>query len=513
MLPKINYLQVSKSNQGAQDIEACKSDSGSSKLSQASTQSSDAPKTGVGLHMMIFTLLGTRLGTGIVGVPYATLQVGFVVAIIMQIAYIPISIFAIWLLIQAKNVSGKSSISELGIYWYGRYSVYFINFFVGIAQFGFWMIFFIVFGDVAGGLIEKIGLLTEILSHRVFTHSLLGISLVYLILLKDIKSLRYAGLVILSLITLFLLLFILHYFISNPNPEKEVEHENIFFSIKTVQAIPTFLATYAFHVTFFSALSTLRNPTDKKGLWAIIASKFIAFSVYVISPAIAFELYGHKVGTNMLKNVSQESGILPTILQIIFLVIAVMHIPIIFYIGKENVLIVFDQLTRGSYTPKLKKNEERKPIDKADLAHIDAEHHPVIANDKYKSPVIISPEKIVAKAEVKEEIIPDITFSKTDIKTYLGMKPVFYYLITLVCFLTIVVCSIVVGDVGIFFKIIGWTVGAFIYFIAPATFYIISVKKTKTELKTVLDKLTYIGAWAMTAAGFLVSLIFITLFI
>jgi amino acid permease len=318
------------------------------------------------------------------------------------------------------------------------------------------MIFFIVFGDISGGLIEKMGFLTDILTSRLFTHSLLAFSLLYLILLKDIKSLRYAGLVILSLITLFLLLFILHYFVSDPKPKDKVDHKNMFFSMKTIEAIPTFLSTYSFHVTYFSAFSTLKNPTDKNGLCAITASKLIAFSVYMISPAIAFELYGEKVGTNMLKNVSEESGVLPTILQIIFLIIAVLHIPIIFYVGKENILIAFDQMTRGSYNPKIEKIEERKAIDKADLAHIDHELHPVISNDKYKSPVENSPEKIDVNSESKnKDIISEITFTKIDHKAYLGMKPVFYYLITLGCFLLIVVCSIVVGDVGIFFKIIG----------------------------------------------------------
>ena len=71
---------------------------------------------GVGLPSMIFTLLGTRLGTGIVGVPYATLQVGFLFALVFQVLYIPLSVFSIWLLLQAKSLTGKNSISELGIY-------------------------------------------------------------------------------------------------------------------------------------------------------------------------------------------------------------------------------------------------------------------------------------------------------------------------------------------------------------------------------------------------------------
>lgn len=138
------------------------------------------------------------------------------------------------------------------------------------------MIFFIVFGDIAGGLFKKIGFQAELFSSRVFTHCLLGVLLLYLILQKDLKNLRYAGLAILFLIGVFLLLFILHYLLSKPNPEKEVQHSNIHLDMKTLEAIPTFLTTYAFHATFFSALSTLKNPTDGKGLCAFITSGVIA---------------------------------------------------------------------------------------------------------------------------------------------------------------------------------------------------------------------------------------------
>ena len=89
---------------------------------------------------------------------------------------------------------------------------------------------------------------------------------------------------------------------------------------------------------------------------------------------IAFELFGQGVDSNMLKNIAEESGVLPLILQSIFMIVAVMHIPIIFFIGKESILIVFDQLTRGSYTKGTQKitskvsNKESQNPDLQDFA-------------------------------------------------------------------------------------------------------------------------------------------------
>jgi amino acid permease len=314
------------------------------------------------------------------------------------------------------------------------------------------MIFFIVFGDTAGGIFKKIGFQTEILSSRVFTHCLLGVLLLYLTLKKDLKSLRYSGIVILIFIGVFLILFVLHFFISNPDPEKKVKHSEMNFTMKTIEAIPTFLTIYAFHVTFFSALLTLKNPTDNKGLCAFITSSLIVFSVYIISPLIAFELYGEDVGTNMLKNVSDEPGVLPTILQVLFLIIAVMHIPVVFYIGKENVLIAFDQLTRGSYTQKETKLESKRTQDMDKNQNPDLEAQNSESNGAHHSSVENSPKHSTNKNETKEETSKAISVVKSNPKAYLGMNPVFYYLITLFCFLLTIVTSIIIGDVAIYFK-------------------------------------------------------------
>jgi amino acid permease len=375
------------------------------------------------------------------------------------------------------------------------------------------MIFFIVFGDVAGGLIQKLGFENAFLSSRLFTHSLLGISLIYLILLKDIKSLRYAGLIILTLIGVFMILFTVHYLMSNPDSEKEVKHSEMNFDLNMIASIPTFLTTYAFQATFFSAFSTLKNQTNKNGICADILGKLVAFIVYILSPVIAFQLYGENVSTNMLKNVAEESGVLPTILQILFLIIAVMHIPLIFYIGKENVLIMFDQLTRGSYSQKPVISLAKNTQEKAEAAVADIENQ--VANENNVIPRVAENSTNLANKNIEDQGSnqPKLEIKKSNSKAYLEMKPFYYYLITLICFFMVVVVSIVVGDVAIFFKIIGCTVGAFLIFIGPASFYIISVKKTKTPLKTIGEKCTYLGACLFIVVGMLESLIIITIFI
>lgn len=184
---------------GSESREANVADSSSSEIVIKPNKDLDEEINphGVKPIFMTLTLMGTRMGGGVVGIPHATNQLGYVFALVLQILYLPIGIFSIWLLLQAKTITKRASLSDLGIYCYGNVSIYLMNILIALAQLGFPIIFFIVFGDVAGGLIERVNEGSSFWSSRLFTHSLLGILLLYLILQKEIQRLKYAGLVIL----------------------------------------------------------------------------------------------------------------------------------------------------------------------------------------------------------------------------------------------------------------------------------------------------------------------------
>lgn len=74
----------------------------------------EAPPKGVGVLFMMFTLLGTRLGAGIVGVPSATQKLGYVFALCMQIGLVPVGMFSTNLLLTLRNMTGRSSLGDLG---------------------------------------------------------------------------------------------------------------------------------------------------------------------------------------------------------------------------------------------------------------------------------------------------------------------------------------------------------------------------------------------------------------
>eukprot|EP00345_Euplotes_harpa_P018546 CAMPEP_0168335150 /NCGR_PEP_ID=MMETSP0213-20121227/10724_1 /TAXON_ID=151035 /ORGANISM="Euplotes harpa, Strain FSP1.4" /LENGTH=194 /DNA_ID=CAMNT_0008339995 /DNA_START=817 /DNA_END=1401 /DNA_ORIENTATION=+ len=190
---------------------------------------------------------------------------------------------------------------------------------------------------------------------------------------------------------------------------------------------------------------------------AALLANITLFMVYFFAPLIAIGLYGHNVKSDMIKSVSSDSGVIPVVLMFLFLVIAAMHIPIIFFIGKEAILIIFYELTKHT----------------AKQVEVDANGKTVpdksVEVDKSSSEPQSEEQKVENQESNQEQIDTPVQYSKQNEKSdkisvippnskeYLNMKPVYYYVITLCCYGIVVLLSIVVGDVKVFFGIIGST--------------------------------------------------------
>ena len=201
---------------------------------------------GAGVFFWTLSLIGSRMGGGIVGLPFATQNIGFVTSLVIQIIYSITAALSMLLLLKVREITGESSLSSIGYFCFGRISIFFINTLTAITQLGFPIIFFIVFGDVAGGLIEKVNTSgISFWSSRWFTHTILAVTMIYLILQKDIHSLRYTGFLLLILIAIFLFLYFIHYLTSFPHPTTTFEETTL--NIKFFASLPTIIASYSVH--------------------------------------------------------------------------------------------------------------------------------------------------------------------------------------------------------------------------------------------------------------------------
>lgn len=225
---------------------------------------------------------------------------------------------------------------------------------IALAQLGFPIIFFIVFGEVSTTLLGRFDALEGTFwASKEFTKPLLGLAMLYLVLQKEVHSLKYAGFILLLFIMVFFILFGVHYFVSDPDPERPVDLTETKLDVEFFASFPTILSSYGIQTSFFTAFHSMKRKTAKNGMIASSSAILIMFVVYMVTPLISYGLYGADVDKDLMKNIDRETEVLPTILQCLFLVITVMHIPIIFFIGKEAVLIMFDEATRRSYSKQM----------------------------------------------------------------------------------------------------------------------------------------------------------------
>lgn len=292
--------------------------------------------------------------------------------------------------------------------------------------------------------------------------------------------------------------------ISDPDPEPDADHLDTKLSWKFFAAIPTFLTIYTFQTSFFSAFAALKYKTKKNGLLADGGGRIIAFFTYTTSPLIAFGLYGKTIKSNLLLNVAKDSGAIPIILMFLFMIIAFLTISIVFYVGKEAVLIMFDEITRGTYSGRyLKKKKEDVPKEPENSRSVNSHNSneeevdhsqqvPEVEQESEREPQ--QPQADTTVEEKEKEFIPNM-------KEYLTMRPIYYYSIVLTCWVIVVILSIVVGDVSVFFGIIGSLTSNFTIFIGPGSFYVIIHYKKKLGFPTRWSKIKYGIAWVYAVFG------------
>jgi amino acid permease len=106
----------------------------------------------------MLTYVGTIIGGGVVGLPIAFYYTGIAFGIIMNLLCALGSVYSVYLLIRAKNITGLSSYSELGYYCYGRASIFLINVLIAGATAGIPIAYFMIFGHICPSILISIGI-------------------------------------------------------------------------------------------------------------------------------------------------------------------------------------------------------------------------------------------------------------------------------------------------------------------------------------------------------------------
>lgn len=195
--------------------------------------------------------------------------------------------------------------------------------------------------------------------------------------------------------------------------------------------------------------------------------------MYIIVSFVALLKYGTGLEDNVLKNVSDSDGWIPIVISFVFLLIAMMHIPIVLFVGKEALLIMVDEIMRKSYS-----NTPRPVLDNA--------------------------------YNLRDSINVPRNEADGEGKAYLTMHPIVFYGISIMVYCLIVMAACLLNDITIVFGFIGSIAGSYLIFLAPSQFYLMSIYNEGAEVATWRKLL----AWIFMIFGFFVmfACLFATIF-
>jgi len=77
-----------------------------------------------------------------------------------------------------------------------------------------------------------------------------------------------------------------------------------------------------------------------------------AFFVYIMISVLTLLIFGSGVHNDVLINISDSNFQFKYLLLVLYLVISAMHMPMVFFAGKEAVLNIYIHLTHGNLTEK-----------------------------------------------------------------------------------------------------------------------------------------------------------------
>ena len=256
--------------------------------------------------------------------------------------------------------------------------------------------------------------------------------------------------------------------------------------------------------------------------------------------------------SNLLLSIAADEGAIPVILLFIFLIVAVVQVPIIFFNGKEALMAIISEALYKTYSNIMNKDKVNKDLnldvpneyvinhdqsqlednkesqhegqnephheDNKESEHYnnyetnqdiknpknhnqqDEENHEVHRASEIKK---VSPEDHDTHNENKNPQKDVAHADASHQQEYLKhIKWYTYYPVTIIAYVIIILLSIVVGDVKLFFGLLGSIVSCFFAIAGPGTFYIIAIHKLKLKIDSPLKILLYVMAWIYVVVGY-----------
>ena len=218
----------------------------------------------------------------------------------------------------------------------------------------------------------------------------------------------------------------------------------------TFSSFCTISVAFFYQINTFPVFDALKEQTTEEFSKAQTRGLLFSILVYFMISFLGIYLFGPNLESSVLLNFGQPAYFNPntgkpywesTVIQFAFMIVLLCHIPYLFYIGKESLCCLFDELHRRSISSVLKAK------------------HPELVDE-------IEP-------AINEE--NNVSIVETNRLAYKDMDTAYYLLCTFSLYFLELFLATTVGDISIIFAFISaFTISALAFWF-PGYYYLLSV--------------------------------------
>jgi amino acid permease len=178
---------------------------------------------------------------------------------------------------------------------------------------------------------------------------MIGLLLVPLVIMRELKELKVISMTLFAGIGIFLSLFIFQMIKYGLKENKDVDY-SIYWEAKFDTALLTsfaiILVGYGFQQNLFPLFMSLQGNTQQKNKQSkrsIILALSATLIVYMSVGILCLYDFGSELSGNVLDNIDKEVNWSSYVIRSAFLIVLACHIPYIFFSGKESLLIMIEE--------------------------------------------------------------------------------------------------------------------------------------------------------------------------
>lgn len=271
-----------------------------------------------------FNLCSATLGAGSLSLPYAFRCSGLVLALVLLVLGALSTVFSIFLLVEARRLTGKQSYEELAHFLFGKRFEWLVEFAIILFCFGTAAAYIIAIGDILEPVAEAIGV-PSWFNRYLLMCAFWALVMFPLSMVEKVNSLTWTSLMGVISITFLVIAAAFHAF-QTIGEEGWRTGETTYFNggAQLLLGAPIVMFAFTCQVNVFSIQNELQNPTPQRMSRVVVGSVCTSLTIYAFMGLFGYlDFLGETPGNILKKYELQASNFVDILIDMAFLAITI----------------------------------------------------------------------------------------------------------------------------------------------------------------------------------------------